>query len=254
MEISTLYYKMKTLATLLCVMMLYHKLIINNHNEHIDIDLDGIQAKLPNPNPNINPILKSKDELKSKSHSKEIKYHLTNFTTNNAVANYEYIKTTVDLAITILSDGTKSIGGEDFMIEVAIVESDLGTNRNHIRDKGRIGGRGIMQIDEIAFLDTKNLKSHPELKVYHERLLKNGIDWMNLKWNDCNKPLYSVIAARLLMLTKSFEIAESTEERAKQWKKYYNSSRGKGTVEIYITKVENFYDTYNNYFFALALL
>jgi hypothetical protein len=106
----------------------------------------------------------------------------------------------------------------------------LGTLR-----KGYHGG--VMQVDNIGFKDTQNVKSHPVLKRYHDRIKRAyGWDWNKIKWSDLSKdPVKSIIAARLLYATSPKAIPSTRKGRALYWKRHYNKS-GKGKPSDYIKR------------------
>jgi hypothetical protein len=164
--------------------------------------------------------------------------HLKALAARDMVANYAVVDHAVAKAIEYLD--AEDLGGKQFLKEIAMVESRLGTHPNTIRTSGS-AGRGIWQIDEIGFVETKNIKSHPILKQYHKNLKAVGIDWSKVTWEDCNKPLYGAIAARLLLVCKPFKIADNRAKRAEQWKRHYNSFAGKGTPEYYWEAVKECY-------------
>jgi len=93
-------------------------------------------------------------------------------------------------------------------------------------------GVGIMQFDLGGFDDTKNRtsKENKDLikKVYDIDIDKTSLD--NLRYS----PLLSTIYARLFYLLRPGAIPTTLEGRAQYWKTYYNSIKGKGTVEEYI--------------------
>lgn len=157
--------------------------------------------------------------------------------TNNLKANYGKVKDCINIVLKTLH-----LKGFDLMLEIGMVETGLGTIDGSIRTSGD-GGRGIWQIDRVAFNDVKNIKKFPHLKKYHD-LVKNhlGIDINSLVWDDCNKILIGCIFARLVIFLKNITPNEtSRKERALQWKKYYNTSAGKGTPEKYWKVVQDFY-------------
>lgn len=130
----------------------------------------------------------------------------------------------------------KAMFGDDkeFMYRIACVESNFGNHPNTYRE-GYHGG--IWQVDKIGFADTQNVASHPRLKTKFETIqAATGISWKNASWEDLRKPLYSGIAARLLLLNIPESIPSSLEEQAKYWKKHYNTESGKGTVQDFISR------------------
>ena len=112
---------------------------------------------------------------------------------------------------------------------IACIESNYGWDSNTCRSNG-----GIWQVDEIAYMDTKDIKSHQRLKKKLE-LIKNkyGIDWLKTSWKDLRKPLYSGLAAALYLSNIPEAIPADVEGQAKYWKKYYNTS---GKVEHFLEK------------------
>ena len=150
--------------------------------------------------------------------------------------NYDILKDAVEKSVKLLS-GDKPLGGEEFLVEIAMVETYLATLPNTVRTTGS-AGRGAWQLDKVGFEETKAVGAHPSLKLYIDRLKKHGIDWMNTEWNECNQPLIGAIAARLLIAIKPCKIGKTVEERGKQWKQHYNSALGAGNPKEYVEKVE----------------
>ena len=110
----------------------------------------------------------------------------------------------------------------NFMNRVAAVESEFGEHSGTYRT-GYHGG--IYQVDRIGFEDTKNVSSHPRLVNKTARVERiTGINWLDIKWKDLRKPLYSGIAARLFVSNNEEEIPESIEKQAPYWKNKYNKS------------------------------
>lgn len=123
-------------------------------------------------------------------------------------------------------------GNAQFLKEIAKQESNFGRHPNTYR-KGYHGG--VWQVDKIGFNDTQDVKSHPKLKNKFKKIKERfGINWENVKWKDLRKPLYSAIAARLLLSNKEGEIPDTLEGRAKYWKYKYNTEEGRGKVEDYL--------------------
>lgn len=56
------------------------------------------------------------------------------------------------------------------------------------------------------------------------------VEWEHLRYN----PYLSLIFTRLLYRLVKESIPSTIEERAKYWKKYYNTELGKGTPEHYL--------------------
>lgn len=159
--------------------------------------------------------------------------------TSDIKHNHGIITKAIKKANALLMDN-KALGGEQFMLEIAMTESYLGTQDGTIRTSGN-AGRGAWQIDKVGFDDALDSTSHPGLDIYLKRLKSKGVDMKKLHWNDCNQPLYGALIARLILLSKEFNIGETVEERAKQWKKHYNSTAGAGIASAYTKRVDDCY-------------
>ena len=123
---------------------------------------------------------------------------------------------------------------KEFMKKIALVESHFGDDKGTYR-RGYNGG--IFQVDKVGFLTTRDTRSHPRLKAKFKKIKASlAIDWMDVSWSDLRKPLYSAIAARLFLLNIPDPIPSDLLGQAKFWKKYYNSSKGAGTVEDFIKR------------------
>lgn len=122
-------------------------------------------------------------------------------------------------------------GGEParlLLLETAAAETDLG---NAI-DTSWFVGVGLMQFDKIGFEDVQDRTSE---RNKSEVMQHFGIDvdratLFDLRWS----PLASVVFARLKYKLIPDPIPETLEGRAAYWKRYYNSTAGRGTVDHYI--------------------
>jgi hypothetical protein len=125
------------------------------------------------------------------------------------------------------------------LTETAIAETEMGlTKDNTILDIGV----GIMQFDKVGFDDIKERSMK-----YRERILdclKIDIDKVELNHLAYN-PYLSVLFARLKYKLIPDPIPKTLEGRAKYWKKYYNSSKGKGTEEHYINAVKRYLQAFH---------
>ena len=122
-----------------------------------------------------------------------------------------------------------------FLRRVAYVESKDGTHSATYRS-GYHGG--IWQVDKIGFEDTKNTASHPKLQTKFDAIKKsftgadgNPLDWRSVEWSDLRKPLYSGLAARLLLTNIPAAIPSDIPGQADYWKKHYNTEAGGGTAK-----------------------
>lgn len=155
----------------------------------------------------------------------------------NMKDNYEKVIKCIDLTL----KGLNLKYGKELLKEIPMVETRLGIIQGSVRTTGN-AGRGLWQIDEISF---KEIKRNPKITKYLELAKKNlGLDFTKLVWNDCNKLLVGCVVARLLMMVKDFTPNDSSRLlRAKQWKKYYNTYAGTGTIKKYWSMVAETYKT-----------
>lgn len=128
-----------------------------------------------------------------------------------------------------------------FMKRCAYTESHFGVHEHTFEHLDKETGKpvpyygGIWQVDWIGLKDTKS--NHAALKRKHAEIKeKFGIDWLEVKHEDLWKPLYSGLAARLLMSNKTQPIPQSIEDQATYYKTHYNSDAkdAKGSAEKFI--------------------
>ena len=120
----------------------------------------------------------------------------------------------------------------DFLVHVAAVESCYGLNPR--------AGKNVWQVDPIAFKDTQNIKSHPNLKEKYKILKKAGIDWPTKSYNDIkNNMLLNGIAARLYLANQPGSIPSDLKGQAQYWKSNYNTAAGAGAVNDFVIKNSN---------------
>lgn len=97
-------------------------------------------------------------------------------------------------------------------------------------------GTGLCQHDELPYNDIIRRSRSKHLDAIKERF---RIDMREVQWRELeNSPILAFIACRLHYKLVPEAIPESVEGRAGYWKKYYNTSAGKGTVEEYIESAE----------------
>ncbi|XP_072045518.1 uncharacterized protein [Amphiura filiformis] len=132
---------------------------------------------------------------------------------------------------------TKIFPDNGFLRRIARVESNDGRHPDTYRS-GYNGG--IWQVDEVGFKDTQNTASHPGLTRKFQAIQSGvGINWPSVQWSDLRKPLYSALAARLLLSNKPGAIPTTLEGQAAYWKKHYNTAAGAGTEQKFIDANKN---------------
>ncbi len=125
-----------------------------------------------------------------------------------------------------------------FLFEIAIVETSLGCSTKSKATRGNIG-RSVWHVDEGTFNDTK---TSPKMKVYRNNLLKHGLDWTKVDWNDLSlNILLGAIGAKMTLLMKGVNYGfssnlNSLENRAEYYATKYN---GGGTSEAEDNYIKN---------------
>lgn len=117
----------------------------------------------------------------------------------------------------------------DLMLETAAQETHCG----QLRDSTPNGaGRGIFQIDPIAFNDIiQRTRSADATMVFNQF----AVDIKTVRHDALDhSPLLSAIFCRLFYKLIPEAIPATLAERAAYWKKYYNTELGAGSVGAYI--------------------
>jgi hypothetical protein len=120
-----------------------------------------------------------------------------------------------------------------FLTRIAATESCYGLNKTN-------GKNNVFQVDDIAFNDTQDIKSHPGLGDKFKKIKdKTGINWSGETYTNIRGDKFkNGIAARLLLGNKPGKIPTDLKGQANYWKKYYNSSSGGGGEQDFIDKNE----------------
>ena len=110
----------------------------------------------------------------------------------------------------------------DLLRRIAYVETRDGTLENTFRD-GYFGG--IWAVDEQDFLKTQNTQMNSRLPAklqQIESLLK--INWAEVSWMDLQKPIFSALAARLILFLADSTIppTNNLQAQAEFWVRNYN--------------------------------
>ena len=137
----------------------------------------------------------------------------------------------------ILGDNENEIA---FMKGVVKQESNFGNNPNTYNMTSDGAGRfGVAQVDKVAFdevqkkLRDKNSRIFKFLKPFKDQL---NVDLSQIAYADLRNDVLSIAFGRLYLKQLTEEkIPSKLEEQAVYWKKYYNTSAGKGKTEDFIT-------------------
>ncbi|AOO60017.1 hypothetical protein AN237_26040 (plasmid) [Raoultella ornithinolytica] len=117
-------------------------------------------------------------------------------------------------------------------VETAAAETLLGEYKDPTPTSA---GTGLTQVDLGTFEWLRNKYKNGR---YASALLREfGVDLSRTVYQELRtSPLLAMLFCRLRYLAVSESIPATREERADYWKKYYNTSAGKGTPEDYIEK------------------
>lgn len=98
---------------------------------------------------------------------------------------------------------------------------------------------GICQIEPNTAKDIINnyILKRANLFTSYSRLYNKNL---TLEQNLCYNLMFSIFMCRVFYLRFVEKIPDTLEGQARYWKKYYNTSKGKGTVEQYITNYRRF--------------
>ena len=134
--------------------------------------------------------------------------------------------------------------------EIAIVESNMGqtpgTYDIAVDSKGNRGSLGVAQIDEIAFKEIQSrLKGGKGRNKYTQRTIDRvsdalGLDPTTIKYEDLSDDKTNLVFARLYLMMRPDPIPRTPQDRAKYWKKYYNTVLGKGTPQKYLDRLTDY--------------
>ena len=112
---------------------------------------------------------------------------------------------------------------------------------------------GIWAVDEDTFLSTQiNKNSNITLfQKYEEMRLLFGIDWKAVQWSELNKPLYSALAARLVLFIAPENIpsSDAVPAQAHFWRDHYNTD---GSIKDFIRAANELEGTCDPSIYVLA--
>ena len=128
---------------------------------------------------------------------------------------------------------------KQFLKEIAYVES------KYAEDKGsfRKGNRSAYQITPLAFQEFKetinpNSSRGRGLRAYANKIKdRYDVDISKVTYDELNDPLIGTAVTRALWKLDPEPIGNTVKERANQWKRYWNTEEGKGTVDRYLDDV-----------------
>lgn len=123
----------------------------------------------------------------------------------------------------------------NMIIETACVESNCGEYIKQLKGPAC----SIFQIEPRTAKDIiNNFISKNELRLENFTKLYNKN--LTLEQNLCTNLMFAIFMCRMFYLRIKEPVPSTVELRAKYWKKYYNTEKGKGTVERYIKAVDKY--------------
>jgi len=112
----------------------------------------------------------------------------------------------------------------ELLRRIAYVETRDGSDPGTYSE-GNYGG--IWAVSETAFENTKDT-SNALLALKHEQIVQQfGIDWGRVQFSELRKPIYSALAARLVLFAAPRAIPSRTDvaAQAQFWRDNYNFGR-----------------------------
>ena len=110
----------------------------------------------------------------------------------------------------------------DLLRRIAFVETRDGTSEDTFSN-GYYGG--IWAVDEDKFLMTQMTKANSHLPIKLQQLQRYlEINWTGVSWMDLQKPIFSALAARLVLFLADRAIPPTSDLQAQAefWVEYYN--------------------------------
>ena len=159
------------------------------------------------------------------------------FITPVALQNITYQDGAAGSEATLLSIGSihqSGVFGDDkeLLRRIAYAATTDGTQPDTYR-AGYHGG--IWAVDEDQFLKTKNTTLYTRLPARFQQIqIHFGINWLSVQWTELRKPIYSVIAARLVLYIAPASIpsADDLARQAQFWVAHYNRN---GDASAFVT-------------------
>ena len=129
----------------------------------------------------------------------------------------EVIQEASELTKNALTKTLKPIFMDDnhFIKRVAMVENSL----NRLSKEG-----GLWNVDECAFKATQNKrKENKQLAALHKTVRRTfGVTWSKVRYSDLRRPLYSVLAARIILEMTERSIPRGLRNQARLWLETYH--------------------------------
>ncbi|XP_062579673.1 uncharacterized protein LOC134241654 [Saccostrea cucullata] len=103
--------------------------------------------------------------------------------------------------------------------------------------------RLYQRVEKSDFESTKqNYRLTEKYKIIHEKL---NIAWETVQWRDLTKPLYSGLAASLVLELRAGRNTPGVlEKQAEFWKNYYHPDKHDKSTEFFISQVQNIHNVF----------
>lgn len=151
------------------------------------------------------------------------------------LANQKHLRDCVVTVCSVLGYGGNGNFAVDLMMETAAQETQCGQYRD---PTPRSAGRGLFQIDPIAFNDICQRARPSDIAQVFNNF---AIDIKKIRHDALDfSPLLSAIFCRLFYKLIPEAIPSTVDGRAAYWKKYYNTVEGDGTVAKYLYNAKHY--------------
>ena len=144
-----------------------------------------------------------------------------------------YLLTTIIWLICFNNDLPCNSNVTALLLETAAVESDFGNNMKQFHG-GPARGWFQMEPDTAHDIIINYIKYRPHLGKW--AAMAEGKDLSKLLLRDD----FSIAMARIHYMRVKEPVPDTRIARARYWKKYYNTYRGKGTVAKYMEKANKY--------------
>ena len=142
------------------------------------------------------------------------------------------------LSIALIQQSGSFANDNELLRRIAFVETRDGTAEDTYRE-GFDGG--VWAVSREAFLHTQDRNINPRLPGKFEDIReKFQIDWPSVTWRDLRRPLYSAIAARLVLFVAPASIPQTSDIPAQTefWMRYYNPGGSTATFIAAASELE----------------
>ena len=145
------------------------------------------------------------------------------------------------LSVAYVQQAVTSADHSKLLLRIAYFETEFGSNQEYFNE-GMNGG--IWAVREDPFMSTQ-IGSDPLLVQKRELIMLTfGINWEAVQWNELSKPLYSALAAHLVLFAAQGSIPSDIDIKAQAlfWRDNYNIG---GEVQDFISATKKLEGRFN---------